>query len=122
LPEADHAAPIQNLPAECRRGRIVVFKVERAVTIPVWVLLLFAAWTLLLLFLTIGYFRWSRILKLNIFLPADNQIRVDRTITSPAILGLHRHHVRVQVFGTDSQHPWLAQNNLSIDDGCGDAT
>jgi hypothetical protein len=91
-------------------------------TIPVWVLLLFAAWTLLLLFLTIGYFRWSRILKLNIFLPADNQIRVDRTITSPAILGLHRHHVRVQVFGTDSQHPWLAQNNLSIDDGCGDAT
>jgi uncharacterized MAPEG superfamily protein len=31
-------------------------------TIPVWVLLLFAAWTLLLLFLTIGYFRWSRIL------------------------------------------------------------
>jgi uncharacterized MAPEG superfamily protein len=32
------------------------------VTIPVWVLLLFAAWTLLLLFLTIGYFRWSRIL------------------------------------------------------------
>jgi hypothetical protein len=91
-------------------------------TIPVWVLLLFAAWTLLLLFLTIGYFRWSRILKLNIFLPTDNQIRVDRTITSPAILGLHRHHVRVQVFGTDSQHPWLAQNDLSIDDGCGDAT
>jgi uncharacterized MAPEG superfamily protein len=31
-------------------------------TTPVWVLLLFAAWTLLLLFLTIGYFRWSRIL------------------------------------------------------------
>ena len=31
-------------------------------TIPVWVLLLFAAWTLLLLLVTIGYFRWSRIL------------------------------------------------------------
>lgn len=31
-------------------------------TVPVWVLLLFAAWTLLLLFLTVGYFRWSRIL------------------------------------------------------------
>ena len=31
-------------------------------TIPVWVLLLFAAWTLVLLFVTIGYFRWSRIL------------------------------------------------------------
>jgi uncharacterized MAPEG superfamily protein len=30
--------------------------------VPVWVLLLFAAWTLLLLFLTVGYFRWSRIL------------------------------------------------------------
>lgn len=31
-------------------------------TIPLWVLLLFAAWTLLLLFMTIGYYRWSRIL------------------------------------------------------------
>jgi uncharacterized MAPEG superfamily protein len=31
-------------------------------TVPVWVLLLFAAWTLMLLFLTVGYFRWSRIL------------------------------------------------------------
>jgi uncharacterized MAPEG superfamily protein len=31
-------------------------------TTPVWVLLLFAAWTLLLLTGTIGYFRWSRIL------------------------------------------------------------
>jgi uncharacterized MAPEG superfamily protein len=31
-------------------------------TTPVWVLLLFAAWTFLLLFLTVGYFRWSRIL------------------------------------------------------------
>jgi uncharacterized MAPEG superfamily protein len=31
-------------------------------TTPVWVLLLFAAWTVLLLFVTIGYFRWSRIL------------------------------------------------------------
>src|SRR5262245_30191765 len=31
-------------------------------TIPVWVLLLFAAWTILLLFITIGHFRWSRIL------------------------------------------------------------
>ena len=31
-------------------------------TVPVWVLLLFAAWTLVLLFLTVGYFRWSRIL------------------------------------------------------------
>ena len=31
-------------------------------TVPVWVLLLFAAWTVLLLFLTVGYFRWSRIL------------------------------------------------------------
>ena len=35
---------------------------RRAMTIPVWVLLLFATWTLLLLFATIGYFRWSRIL------------------------------------------------------------
>ena len=31
-------------------------------TIPVWVLLLFAAWTLVLLSGTVGYFRWSRIL------------------------------------------------------------
>ena len=31
-------------------------------TVPVWVLLLFAAWTFLLLFATIGFFRWSRIL------------------------------------------------------------
>jgi len=31
-------------------------------TIPVWVLLLFAAWALLLLTGTIGYFCWSRIL------------------------------------------------------------
>jgi uncharacterized MAPEG superfamily protein len=31
-------------------------------TVPVWVLLLFAAWTLMLLFLTVGFFRWSRIL------------------------------------------------------------
>lgn len=31
-------------------------------TVPVWVLLLFAAWTFLLLFATIGLFRWSRIL------------------------------------------------------------
>jgi uncharacterized MAPEG superfamily protein len=31
-------------------------------SVPVWVLLLFAAWTLLLLFLTVGYFRWSLIL------------------------------------------------------------
>jgi uncharacterized MAPEG superfamily protein len=31
-------------------------------TVPVWVLLLFAAWMLLLLFLTVGYFRWSPIL------------------------------------------------------------
>jgi uncharacterized MAPEG superfamily protein len=31
-------------------------------TIPVWVLLLFAGWALVLLFGTVGYFRWSRIL------------------------------------------------------------
>jgi uncharacterized MAPEG superfamily protein len=31
-------------------------------TIPVWVLLGFAAWTLLTLFTTIGVYRWSRIL------------------------------------------------------------
>jgi uncharacterized membrane protein YecN with MAPEG domain len=31
-------------------------------TIPVWALLLFAGWTLLLLFMTVGYFRWTRIL------------------------------------------------------------
>ncbi len=31
-------------------------------TIPVWVLLLFAAWALLLLFGTVEFFRWSRIL------------------------------------------------------------
>ncbi len=30
--------------------------------IPVWVLLGFAAWTLLLLFATVGVYRWSRIL------------------------------------------------------------
>ena len=28
-------------------------------TIPVWVLLLFAAWTVVLLAGTVGYFRWS---------------------------------------------------------------
>ena len=31
-------------------------------SIPVWVLLLFAAWTLLALLLTVGVYRWSRIL------------------------------------------------------------
>ena len=31
-------------------------------TIPVWVLLGFAAWTLLTLFMTIGVYRWTRIL------------------------------------------------------------
>ena len=31
-------------------------------TIPVWVLLGFAAWTLLTLFTTVGWYRWSRIL------------------------------------------------------------
>jgi uncharacterized MAPEG superfamily protein len=31
-------------------------------TIPVWVLLGFAAWTLLTLFATVGWYRWSRIL------------------------------------------------------------
>jgi uncharacterized MAPEG superfamily protein len=31
-------------------------------SIPVWVLLGFAAWTLLLLFATVGVYRWSRIL------------------------------------------------------------
>ena len=30
--------------------------------IPVWVLLGFAAWTLLILFATVGVYRWSRIL------------------------------------------------------------
>jgi uncharacterized MAPEG superfamily protein len=36
--------------------------IEGAMRIPVWVLLVFAAWTLALLFGTIGYYRWSRIL------------------------------------------------------------
>lgn len=31
-------------------------------TIPLWVLLGFAGWTVLLLFSTVGYYRWSRIL------------------------------------------------------------
>jgi uncharacterized MAPEG superfamily protein len=31
-------------------------------SIPVWVLLAFALWTLLTLFLTVGWYRWSRIL------------------------------------------------------------
>src|SRR5215204_7329903 len=31
-------------------------------SIPVWVLLGFAVWTLLLLFMTVGVYRWSRIL------------------------------------------------------------
>jgi hypothetical protein len=31
-------------------------------TIPVWMLLGFAAWTLLLLSTTVGVYRWSRIL------------------------------------------------------------
>src|SRR5215210_2675011 len=31
-------------------------------TIPVWMLLAFAAWTLLLLLSTVGVYRWSRIL------------------------------------------------------------
>ncbi len=31
-------------------------------TLPVWVLLGFAAWTVLLLFATVGIYRWSRIL------------------------------------------------------------
>ena len=31
-------------------------------TIPIWMLLGFAAWTLLLLLLTVGVYRWSRIL------------------------------------------------------------
>jgi len=31
-------------------------------TVPMWVLLGFAAWTLVVLFGTVGYYRWSRIL------------------------------------------------------------
>lgn len=31
-------------------------------SIPVWILLVFAAWTLLSLFVTVGIYRWSRIL------------------------------------------------------------
>lgn len=34
----------------------------RAMTIPLWVLLGFAAWTLITLFTTVGVYRWSRIL------------------------------------------------------------
>ena len=51
----------------CHVWRVILEKRMRCrsrevMTVPVWVLLLFAAWTLLLLFLTVGYFRWSRIL------------------------------------------------------------
>ena len=35
---------------------------HNGMTIPVWVLLGFAGWTLLTLFVTIGWYRWSRIL------------------------------------------------------------
>ena len=45
-----------------RAGRVAVRLNCRCTKLAVWVLLLFAAWTLLLLFVTIGYFRWSRIL------------------------------------------------------------
>lgn len=31
-------------------------------TTPIWVLLAFAGWTLLILFATVGFYRWSRIL------------------------------------------------------------
>ena len=37
--------------------------------IPVWVLLGFAAWTLIILFTTVGVYRWSRILT------ADDDLR-----------------------------------------------
>jgi hypothetical protein len=35
---------------------------EASMPIPVWVLLGFAAWTLFILFVTVGVYRWSRIL------------------------------------------------------------
>lgn len=35
---------------------------QNTITIPVWVLLGFAAWTVLTLLTTIGWYRWSRIL------------------------------------------------------------
>ena len=35
---------------------------EVSMPIPVWVLLGFATWTLLILFATVGVYRWSRIL------------------------------------------------------------
>ena len=46
-------------------------------SIPLWVLLFFAAWTVLLLFVTIGYFRWNRILTGRVTIrewrPDENQ-------------------------------------------------
>lgn len=44
-------------------------------TLPVWMLLGFAAWTVLLLFTTIGVYRWSRILA---GLVAIKDFRADR--------------------------------------------
>jgi uncharacterized MAPEG superfamily protein len=36
---------------------------EASMPVPVWVLLGFAAWTLIILFTTVGVYRWSRILR-----------------------------------------------------------
>jgi uncharacterized MAPEG superfamily protein len=40
---------------------VALLRKEVSMPIPVWVLLGFAAWTLLILFATVGIYRWSRI-------------------------------------------------------------
>jgi uncharacterized MAPEG superfamily protein len=44
------------------RAKKVTDAMVSTMTIPVWVLLLFAGWTLATLFATVGVYRWSRIL------------------------------------------------------------
>jgi uncharacterized MAPEG superfamily protein len=70
------------------------------VTIPLWSLLGFAVWTLLLLFSTVGWYRWSRILTGR---EAISSFRADQAQGTPAYQRAMRAHANcvenLPVFG-----------------------
>ena len=70
-------------------------------TVPVWMLLGFAAWTLLLLLATVGVYRWTRILTRRI---AIRDFRADRVEGEDWYLRSMRAHANcvenLPVFGT----------------------
>lgn len=69
-------------------------------TLPLWSLLGFALWTLLLLFSTVGAYRWSRILTGR---EAISSFRADHVVGSPMYQRAMRAHVNcienLPVFG-----------------------